>query len=109
MPQGKVIFRVSGAPHRPIVPKRQLRLAYTGPAIVKTPADVLAIIRQRTADVLTEAEIALVVRPLAIEGPPKPQPAEPVRPEPKTKPAKRKARPPARSRDAGGRFVPRQG
>jgi hypothetical protein len=69
VPQGRVRFIVSTAPHRPITPRRLLRLAYSGPAIVKSPADVLAIIRQRTADILTDAEIALVIKLPAIEGP----------------------------------------
>jgi hypothetical protein len=37
-------------------------------------AEVLAIIRARCADILTDAELSLVVRLPAIEGPPKPQP-----------------------------------
>ena len=62
-------FIISGAPHRPITPSRLLRLAYSGPPIIKSPADVLAIIKQRTADILSDAELALVVRVPAIEGP----------------------------------------
>ena len=69
MPQGKVRILVSTAPHRPITPRRLLRLAYSGPPIVKSPADVLAIIRQRTADILTADELALVIKVPAIEGP----------------------------------------
>jgi hypothetical protein len=76
-------FLISTAPRRPIAPRRLLRLAYSGPPIVKSPAEVLAIIRQRTADILTDAEIALVVRLPALEGP-KPQPA--------TKPKRRRSR-----------------
>jgi hypothetical protein len=54
------------------------RLAYSGPPIVKSPADVLAIIRQRTADILTDAEMAMVIRLPAIEGPKsQSQPAKP--------------------------------
>jgi hypothetical protein len=68
------------------VPKPRLRLAYSGPVIVKTAAEVLAIIRQRTADVLTADELALVIKLPAIEGP---KPAEPVK---KATPARRTAK-----------------
>jgi hypothetical protein len=91
-----------GAPHRPIKPRRLLQLVYSGPPIIKTAAEVLAIIRQRTADILTEAELALVIRPLALP-PPESQPAA-AQPKPAKKP-----RPAARSRGQGGRFAPRQG
>ena len=80
MPQGKVRFIVSTAPKRPIKPKPRLRLAYSGPPIVKTAAEIIAIIRQRTADVLTEAELSLVVKLPAIEGPKKPAPKTRARP-----------------------------
>jgi hypothetical protein len=93
LPQGRVRFLVSTAPHRPITPRRQLRLACSGPAIVKTAADVLAIIRRRTADILTEAELSLVIKLPALPPPPTVQP---------------KATPAARKRGAGGRFAPRQ-
>jgi hypothetical protein len=57
-----------------------LRLAYSGPPIVKTADEVLAIIKQRTADVLTEAELSLVIKLPALPPPPptvkpKPKPA----------------------------------
>jgi hypothetical protein len=60
-----------------------LRLVYSGPPIVKTPAEVLAIIRQRTADILTDDEMAMVIRLPAVE-------FKPATPKPKTK-VKRKA------------------
>lgn len=51
-----------------------LRLAFSGPKIVKSPADVMAIIWERTADILSADELALVIRLPAIEGPVKPKP-----------------------------------
>ena len=33
MPQGKTIVRVATAPHRPIKPRPQLMLAYSGPIL----------------------------------------------------------------------------
>jgi hypothetical protein len=96
MPQGSIKFIIRGAPHHPIAPKPRLRLAYSGAPIVRTPADVLAIIRRRTADILTDAEIAIVIRLPAIEGPPKPTPAK----------RQKKARPRARKRGKDGRLAP---
>jgi len=90
-PQGKISFIIRGAPHRPITPRRLLRLAYSGPPIIKTPADILAIIRQRTADVLTADELALVIKLPAL-------------PAPEAKSVKKAAKPPARARNARGRF-----
>jgi hypothetical protein len=73
VPQGRVTFLITGAPKRPVTPKPRLRLAYSGPPLVRTSADVLAIIRARCADILTDAEIAMVIRLPAIEGPPQPK------------------------------------
>lgn len=78
-------------PHKEITPKPRLRLAYSGPPIVKTPADVLAIIRARCADILTDAEIALVIKVPAIEGPAKPK-AKAAKPAPKAAAKGRKSR-----------------
>jgi hypothetical protein len=90
LPQGRVKFTVTTAPRRPITPRRLLRLTYSGPPIVKSPAEVLAIIRQRTADVLTEAELSLVIKPAL------PPPSPTVKP---------KATPVARIRGADGRLA----
>jgi hypothetical protein len=69
LPQGRVRFLVTGAPHRPITLRRLLRLVYSGPPIVKSPAEVLAIIRTRCADILTDDELATVIKLPAIAGP----------------------------------------
>lgn len=96
IPQGRVIFHVSTAPHRPITPRRLLRLVYTGPPIIKTAAEIIAIVRERTADILTEAELALVIRLPALPAP------EPIKA--KTRSKRRKAAPAPRTRGPDGRF-----
>jgi hypothetical protein len=60
-------FTITGAPKRP--PLAIVDVHWTA----YRQADVIAIIRARCADILTDAEIAMVVR-LAIEGPAKPAP-----------------------------------
>lgn len=93
MPQGKVRFIVTTAPKRPIRPKPRLRLVYSGPPIVSSADDVLAIIRARCTDVLTDAELALIVRVPAIEGPKPAKPAGSRKPPAKKAKRRAKARP----------------
>jgi hypothetical protein len=62
VPQGKIRFLISGAPHRPVRKPAQLRLIYSGQPLVRTPADVLAIILARCGDVLTADDLRLVAR-----------------------------------------------
>ena len=69
MPQGRTKVIVTTAPRGPIKPRPLLRLTYSGPPIVKSSTDVLAIIRARCAGYLTEDEIAMVINFPAIEGP----------------------------------------
>ena len=72
MPQGFAKLVFSTAPKRPVKPRPRLLLAYSGPKLVKSPAEIIAIIRARCADVLTEAEIALVIKLPALPAPAKP-------------------------------------
>ena len=62
MPQGKTLVRVLTAPKRP-VKRNYPRLTYSGPPIVRTPVEILAIIRQRCAGILSDVELALVLAP----------------------------------------------
>jgi len=101
LPQGHCYIAIRSAPKRPVTPRRLLRLAYSGPPLVKTPADVMAIIRARCADVLTEAELALVLKLPALEGPAK------VKVQPKAKAIKPQPTKPKRKRDAMGRYIAR--
>jgi hypothetical protein len=68
MPQGRVKFIVSTAPKRPVRKPPQLMLAYSGPPIVKSPPDVLAIIRARCAGYLTDDDLSLVIKAKAKTG-----------------------------------------
>jgi hypothetical protein len=72
MPQGKVKFTITTAPHRPVRKPPQLMLAYSGPPIVETTAEriarVLAIIRTRCAGYLTDDDLSLVIKAKAKSG-----------------------------------------
>ena len=61
MPQGRTKVIVTTA-RGPIKPRPLLRLTYSGPPIVKSSTDVLAIIRARCAGYLTDDDLSLVMR-----------------------------------------------
>ena len=69
MPQGKVRFIISTAPHRPIKPRRLLRITDER-AITETPAErTLRIVKERCPDL----DLSLVLKPAALPPPQTPR------------------------------------
>jgi hypothetical protein len=71
VPQGRTKVSVSTAPRRPVKPNPvHLRLTYSGPPLVRSVAQIEAIIRRQCAGVLNEAELSRILP--RTEGPRKP-------------------------------------
>jgi hypothetical protein len=75
LPQGRVKFIISGAPHRPVTPRRLLRLVYDRPP--ETPLErTVRIVRERCPE-LSDADLAAAFTPkrLTVETKPKAKPS----------------------------------
>jgi hypothetical protein len=61
MPQGRVKIVVTGAPKRPVKPRRLQLLTYSGAPLIRSVAKIVAIVRRQCAGVLTATELERVL------------------------------------------------